>query len=254
MLGQEEEYIFVESILAKPGAYLDELQQELFQKTGILASVSTIFRSINQLGFTKKKLRHVAIQQSESKRKAFMEEMANMIVWLDESGSDRRNGRRMFGHHLRGMTPLDYTLTLRGKRLSSIAIMSTRGIEDIDTFEGSINGDTFSDLINRCLVPLLHPLNGQNSISVVVMVVSTIIGTGAIIRFLPPYSPDLNPLEESFAKVKAFLKASEVAYDVTMSPHLLIAMAFNTISTKDCLGYIRHAGYNIEQCIDTKCM
>ena len=67
-------------------------------------------------------------------------------------------------------------------------------------------------------------------------VVSTILGTCAIIRFLPPYSPDLNPLEESFAKVKAFLKASEVAYDVTMSPHLLIAMAFNTISTEDCLG------------------
>ena len=95
-----------------------------------------------------------------------MEEMdfisANMIVWLDESGSDRRNGRRMFGHHLRGMTPLDYTLTLRGKRLSSIAIMSTRGIEDIDTFEGSINGDTFSDFITRCLVPLLQPFDGQN--------------------------------------------------------------------------------------------
>ena len=48
------------------------------------------------------------------------------------------------------MTPLDYTFILRGKRLSSIAIMSTRGIEDIDTFEGSINGDIFSDFITRC--------------------------------------------------------------------------------------------------------
>ena len=261
MLGQAEESSIVGAILAKPGAYLDELQHELFKTTGISASVSTIFRSIHRLGFTRKKLRHVAMQQSESKRKEFMEEMdfigANMIVWLDESGSDRRNGRRMFGRHLRGMTPLDYTFILRGKRLSSIAIMSTRGIEDIDTFEGSINGDIFSDFITRCLLPLLQPFDGQNSRSIVVMdnasihhvdkVVDAVLGTGAILRFLPPYSPDLNPLEESFAKVKAFLKANEVAYDVTMSPQLLIAMAFNTISTEDCLGYIKHAGYHVEQ-------
>ena len=170
-----------------------------------------------------------------------------MIVWLDESGSDRRNGRRMFGCHLRGMTPLDYTFILRGKCLSAIAIMSTRGIEDIDTFEGSINGDIFSDFITRCLLPLLQPFDGQNSRSIVVLdnasvhhvdkVVVAVLGTGAI---LPPYSPDLNPLE-SFAKVKAFLKANEVAYDVTMSPQLLVAMAFNTISTEDCLGYIKHS-------------
>ena len=45
--------------------------------------------------------------------------------------------------------------------------------------------------------------------------------TGALVRFLPPYSPDLNPIEEAFAKVKSFLKANELAYDVTSSPHLL---------------------------------
>ena len=75
MLGQAEESSIVEAILAKPGAYLDELQHELFKTTGTSASVNTIFRSIHRLGFTRKKLRHVAMQQSESKRKEFMEEM-----------------------------------------------------------------------------------------------------------------------------------------------------------------------------------
>ena len=74
-------------------------------------------------------------------------------------------------------------------------------------------------------------------------VVSTILATGAMLRFLPAYSPDLNPLEESFAKVKAFLKASEVTYDTTSSPRLVLTMAFNTISQTDCHGYITHAGY-----------
>ena len=76
-------------------------------------------------------------------------------------------------------------------------------------------------------------------------VITSIQNTGAIVRFLPPYSPNYNPLEESFAKVKSYLKASELAYDVTTQPSLMIAMAFNTITVKDCVGYIQHAGYQL---------
>ena len=118
MLGEPEELCIVESLLANPGIYLNELQQELFRSTGTSVSISTIFRTIRWLGFTRKKLRHVAMQPSDVKRAEFMEEMsyisADMIVWLDETGSDRRNERRKFGYHLRGMTPTDYKLTIRG--------------------------------------------------------------------------------------------------------------------------------------------
>ena len=163
-----------------------------------------------------------------------MEEMryltANMIVWLDETGSNRRQERRRFGYHIRGLTPTVFKYTVCGKRLSSIAIMSSRGIEDFDTYEGSINGQIFCDFLDRCLAPILQPFNGTNSRSVVVMdnasihhvdkVATMIEQTGAILRFLPPYSPDYNPLEESFAKVKAYLKANEIPYaDQIITPH-----------------------------------
>ena len=101
---------------------------------------------------------------------------------------------------------------------------SVSGVEDVDTYEGSINGDTVCDFIERCLVPILQPFNGTNDRSVVMdnasihhvdKVVPTIQRTGALLRFLPPYSPDYNPIEELFAKVKAFLKASELVCDVT---------------------------------------
>lgn len=256
-LQEREEFSIVENLLSKPGIYLEELQQELFKSTGTLASVSTIFRTIHRLGFTRKKIRHIAMQQDPTRREEFMAEMklisAEMIVWLDETGSDRRNASRKFGYHLRGMTPVDYNFKLRGKRYSSIAIMSWRGLEDVDTYEGTIGGDTFHDFVTRCLVPILKPFNGSNPRSVVVMdnasihhvdeVVQTIQATGAILRFLPPYSPDYDPLEESFAKVKAFLKANHVAFDVTSSPQLLITMGFNTITTEGCQGYIKHSGY-----------
>ena len=259
MLGQQDEDTIIELLMDNPAMYLDELQRELHQNTGTWTSISTIFRTIRRLGFTRKMLRHVAMQRSDDRRAEFMEEMkypsANMIVWLDETGSDRRNERRKRGYHLRGMTPTDFKFTVRGKRLSSIGIMSTRGVEDVDTYEGNINGDIFCDFIERCLVPILQPFNGTNDRSIVVMdnasihhvdrVITTIQNTGALLRFLPPYSPGYNPIEELFSKVKAYLKANDLAYDVTTSPSLLITMGFCTVTTEDCIGYITHAGYNI---------
>ena len=70
-----------------------------------------------------------------------------------------------------------------------------------------------------------------------------ILGVGAIIRFLPPYSPDLNPIEEVFSNVKSYLKANDMLYLATMSPRLFVADAFQTVTQEDCINYIRHAGY-----------
>ena len=152
MLGHQEEDTIIELLMtiAQPYIYLDELQQEIYRSTGTWSSIGTIFRTIHCLGFTRKKLRHVAMQRSDVKSLEFIEEMsyisANMIAWLDEINKQ--------GYH-RGLTPTDFKLTVRGKRLSSIGIMSARGVEYVDTYEGSINGDKFCDFVDRCLVLIL---------------------------------------------------------------------------------------------------
>lgn len=257
LLGKPEEFSVMESLLAQPEIYLSELQSELFHNTGTWASISTIFRTIQRLGFSRKKLKQIVLRRSDSLRAEFMEEMsylpADMIIWLDETGSDKHSEHRKFGYHLRGITPTSYRIAIRGKRMSCIAAMSTRGMEDVDIYEGSINGDIFTRFIAQSLVPILQPFDGKNSRSVVVMdnasihhveqVATLIQNTGAILCYLPPYSPDYNPLEESFAKVKAFLKANEIIYETTHTPRLIIMMAFNSVTTKDCMGYIKNAGY-----------
>ena len=55
-------------------------------------------------------------------------------------------------------------------------------------------------------------------------------GVGALVRWLPPYSPDLNPIEEVFSQIKLYLKANESVYPSTPSPRCIISMAFNTVS------------------------
>ena len=252
-----EETALVQALLSKPDMYLEELRQEIIQSTGTDVSTSTICRTLKRLGFSRKRLRHVALQRSEEKRKTFMEEMeylnADMLVWIDECGSDKRNEIRKCGYSLRGLTPVSFKFLSHSKRLSAIPVVTTRGIEDVFVTEGTVNGDIFLQFVEQCLVPVLQPFNGSNARSIVKMdnasihhvteVVERIIDTGALVRFLPPYSPDMNPAEEVFSKVKKFLTNNDVAFSSSTSPRLLITMAFNTVNSTDYMGYIRHSGY-----------
>ena len=254
-----EEISLIQSLLNKPEMYLEELRQELIQITGADVCVSTICKTLKRLGFSRKKMRQVALQRSEEQRLELKEEVAyldaDMLVWIDECGSNRRNEVRKYGYSLRDLTPTSYKFVSRGQRLSAIPVVTTRGIEDVFITNKSVNGDLFLQFVEQCLVPVLQPFNGSNPRSVVIMdnasihhvadVVERIQQTGAILRFLPPYSPDFDPAEEVFSKVKKFLVNNDVAFSTTNSPTFLITMAFNTITTLDCIGYIKHAGYNI---------
>ena len=73
-----------------------------------------------------------------------------------------------------------------------------------------MNGDVFEDFVRTTLLPMLMPFNGINTHSVIIMdncsvhhqkIIEMITSVGALIRFLPPYSPDLNPIEFVFSKV-----------------------------------------------------
>ena len=106
-------------------------------------------------------------------------------------------------------------------------------------------------LLNVWFLFCSHLMEGARSVVVmdnasihhVQQVTSLIQNTGAILHYLPAYSPDYNPLEESFSKVKAFLRDNNVSYETTGDPRLLIMMAFNSVTVEDCEGFIKHAGY-----------
>ena len=75
--------------------------------------------------------------------------------------------------------------------------------------------------------------------------IELIEGTGAIVNFLPPYSPDLNPIEEAFSKVKYFLKANDPFIQVCSNDEIkdIIIAGFATITAEDCFGWMQHSGY-----------
>ena len=237
--------------------YLRVIQQELYDVTGSWYSCATICRTAKRLGLSRQKMKRVAVQRSEIKRAEYIAEIQEfkpeMFLFIDETGSDRRNSIRKYGYGLRGLTPVTQHLCVYGNRISAIGVLSTRGIEDSYIVESSVNADTFLKFIERSLLPIIQPFDGENPRSIVVLdnasihhveLVTDLISTaGALVRFLPPYSPDLNPIEEAFSKVKAYLRDNETSYQCTRNPRLFVAEAFSTITQSDCLGYISHAGY-----------
>ena len=150
---------------------------------------------------------------------------------------------------MRGITPVTHKLDIYGKRISAIGVMTTRGIEDTYLIEGNVNGDIFLQFVQRCLLNKIQPFDARSvvvldnaSIHRVDAVVELITAAGALVQFLPPYSPDLNPIEEVFSKIKAFLKENESAHQATSEPRILVAHSFASVSCEDCIKYIRHAG------------
>ena len=66
---------------------------------------------------------------------------------------------------------------------------------------------------------------------------------GATLRFLPPYSPDFNPIEQAFAKLKAFLRAARPrTFDHV---NALVAVALTLFSATECANYVRHCGNRV---------
>lgn len=256
-LSEQEELIVLQLFLDSPGIYLREVQQELQDRTGNWVDCSTICRTAQRLGLTRQKMKKVAIRRCDILRAQYMNEMEafdpHMLVFVDETGCERRNSVRQYGYGLRGMTPVQHQITVGGKRLSGIGVLTTRGMEDVYLVEGSVNGDTFLRFIQRCLLNIIQPFDGNNHRSIVVFdnasihhldtVVDLISASGALVRFLPPYSPDLNPIEEAFSKVKAYLRENQVAFRCTESPRLIVSSAFQSVTKENCISYIKNAGY-----------
>jgi transposase len=114
-------------------------------------------------------------------------------------------------------------------------------------FDGPIDNASFYAYVEQVLVPTLQ--RGD----VVVLdnlavhkqpeVRAAIEAAGAQIRFLPPYSPDFNPIEMAFAKLKAFMRAARPrTFDHVTA---LTAAALALFTPAECRNYVRHAGYRL---------
>ena len=246
----------LELAIENPGIYLTEMKKELHAR-GTDVDESTICRFLKQSNFSRKKMRLVAIQRSEQLRARYLAEVVlyspDMLIFVDETGSDRRDAMRKFGYSLRGQRCIAKKLLARGQRVSAIAAMSNERVLDVKFVHGSVSGEVFSNFIELHLLPHLLPFNGSNPNSIVVLDNASvhyherarelIDSVGALLVYLPPYSPDLNPIEEAFSAAKSFLKANEELASTPKDIEDILLTAFGNVTNTDCTGWYQDSGY-----------
>ena len=248
-LSEAEQLILLQILFENPGIYLDEIKEKLQELSGLSVAHSTTCVEVHELGLTRQKMSFIM-----SRRCQVMNDPARMFVFVDKTGSNQRDLHCEHGYGLRGTTPINLKFqTVNGKRISVIAAMSINGVEDFYIVEGSVNGKIFCKYLCNSLLPVLKPFNGTNSNSIVIIdnasihhldeACQLILSTGSLLWFLPPYSPDLNPIEQLFPQVKAFLRNNQAAFHTINHPRVAIASAFAQVTRTDCCAYIGHAGY-----------
>ena len=245
------ELIILNIVISKPGLLLYEIKNELQQDYGVELCESTICQFLHKSGFSRQKMVIIAKQRDSVLREKYTLDVSiyqpHMFIFMDETGADRRNLLRKYSYSLRGKPAENQEWLLRGERISVISIMSMEGLLDSKVFYGTVDGDDTYDFVTQCLLPHIQPFDGYNPHSVVILdnasvhhvpeVSKAIENMGAIVHYLPPYSPDYNPIEELFSKVKTIMKQVDKLAENGID--IVALSAFATITQQDCRNWIK---------------
>jgi transposase len=167
----------------------------------------------------KKKSLHAAERDTEAnqkRRQEFVERVATIpaerLVFLDESGVTT-SMTRLYARASGGGRIYEGTPDSRWKMLTILGALSTRGMIATMTIEEATDGDIFLAYVEHVLCAALRPgdvvVMDNLSSHKVTGVRQLIEKAGAEVLYLPPYSPDLNPIEKAWSKLKQLLRAAK---------------------------------------------
>jgi transposase len=166
------------------------------------------------------------------------------LVFIDETGTStnmaRLRGRAPRGERLIGKVPHGHW-----KTTTFVAALRSTALTAPCVIDGPMNGNAFLAYVEQVLAPTLRPgeivVLDNLSAHKVPGVREAIEAAGASLLYLPPYSPDFNPIEQLFAKLKALLrKAAERSVEGLWSR---IAALLSAFTSEECANYFRNAGY-----------
>ena len=201
--------------------------------------------------YAKKKTRHAAEQEREdvaAARAAWRENQGDLnverLVFIDETWA-ATNMTRLHGRAPKGKRLLAAIPHGHWKTTTFIGALRCDGLTAPMVVDGAVNGDVFRAYVEQVLAPTLKPgdivvLDNLQSHKVE-GVRAAIEAEGAEVRYLPPYSPDMNPIEQAFAKLKTLLRKAEArTVDALWTA---IGQLVDCITAQDCRNLFRNCGY-----------
>lgn len=193
-----------------------------------------------------------ASERNEGVRAAWREKAAaelkpRDLVFVDESGANRAL-HPLYGWARKGERACTSAPCNRGGNTSLLAAMGCEGVVASATVEGAANREAFVGWLEGSLCPNLRP--GQTvvldncQIHKGDAVRERIEACGCKLVFLPPYSPDFNPIEQAFSKLKHFLRKTQARTQEALEQ--AIAAGLKIIAAVDALHWFKHCGYQVE--------
>ena len=207
----------IDQVAANPTIFLDELQVWLQEEWNITVSLPTIQRCLNRRGKSHKKTERRNEGQDSGLRAVWLYKISqfykpNQLIVVDESAANERSKDRRWGWSERGV-PCRADQTARASRWSILPAIGINGYLEYEIFHGSFNAERFENFIKKLLVKM-NPFPESRSVLVMdnvsthhsPLVLHLCRQAGVILEYLPPYSPDLSPIEESFSVLKAWMR------------------------------------------------
>lgn len=244
--------VLAELIEKTPDATLEELCELLKEETGVVISRATLGRMTCLLKYTwKKKALHPTEKETERVQKMrveFWDKISSIpvtdLIFVDESGSNlaltRLFARAIKGQRTRGDRPQN-----RGKNVSTIGAITVEKVLASVNILGPVDRMTFEAFMLTKLIPNLwegaHVVLDNSSIHKSQEVEKALEQVGAKLVFLPPYSPDLNPIENLWSKVKSVLRSLKPRTYGELQKAM--EKAFDLVSQSDIQNWFIHCCY-----------
>jgi transposase len=218
------------------------------QTSGVQVSTSTMSRAIRRVGWTRKKKTLGATERNKEARALWQEQIkhldATRLLVIDECGSNI-SLTSLYARAPKGVRAYGKVPRNRGKNTTLIASLSWFGIGESMLIEGSASSIVFEQYVETILAPSL-------TVGQIVLVDNLAAHKGKKVEelikarrcqllFLPGYSPDFSPIEETFSKLKTFLRRAGVCMREALQE--AIGQALLTITAQDAQGWFRHCGY-----------
>ena len=173
---------------------------------------------------------------------------ATAFVFLDETSTatnlTRRYARARGGTRAVGYAPRNY-----GRRTTLLAALTPEGLTAPMLLEGAVDTAAFVAYLEQVLVPTLQPgqvvIADNLSCHRALAARQAIEAAGCTLRWLPTYSPDFNPIELAFAKLKTALRAAAARTQAALEA--AITEQLDAITAADAQGWFRHCGYSLAQ-------
>jgi len=186
--------------------------------------------------------------QRDEWRKRQKELDASKLVFLDESSINTAL-TRAYGRAPSGERVNDYVPDARFERISVISTIRLGGEMAPFCFEGTLNGELFGIYVDTMLAPALNDgdilIMDNSSVHKVKSATRSLTDKGVRIMFIPPYSPDFNPIELLWSKIKAFLKKIKERTFDNLADALKKSLEY--ITPMDINNWFYHYGYATEK-------